>query len=263
MKAIRKLIPSPIKAPLAALRQMLVYRNYDSTKYWRDRAKSPGQAAVLWQNQQYNDLYRADQRRVIEPWVEALPSGASVLDIGCGIGVVAAMIRSMRPDIAIDAVDFEEMVTIARERTAGEEIRYIASSAEVYTGGGASYDLIVSSACYSAIRNIDHLRRSLDNGVAMLKPGGVLLLIDPFHRWNYLARAKFATRDVVAHLKPHGLELIRKAGILFWPYRVRLANSDLRGAALEAEYRRGENYLKRFGAHFWADYKILAFRKPH
>lgn len=262
MNAIRKLIPGSLKRPLASIRRMLVYKKYDSSEYWRKRASSPGQAAVLWQNQEYNDLYRADQRHIIEGWVTLLSPGAAVLDIGCGVGVVARMLRSMRSDVAIDAVDFEEMVAVAREATPqGQDINYIASSAEEYDGNGKLYDLIISSACYSAIRNIDHLRKALDNGVHMLAPGGTLLLIDPFHRWNYLARAKFATRDVLAHLVPQGMTLVEKSGVLFWPYRERLANSNYRGAELEAKFRRGERLLKTFGRHFWADYKVLAFRK--
>lgn len=261
MDAIKKMTPRSLKRLLAAIRQMLFYRDYDSSAYWRKRASSPGQAAVLWRNQEYNNLYRADQRLIIESWVEPLRSGAAVLDIGCGVGVVAGMLRSIRSDIAIDAVDFEEMIAVAREAQPAQDIHYIASSAEEYDGDGKVYDLIISSACYSAIRNIDHLRKALDNGVHMLAPGGTLLLIDPFHRWNYLARAKFATRDVVAHLGPQGMALVEKSGVLFWPYRERLANSDWKGAQLEAKFRRGEKLLKMLGQHFWADYKVLAFRK--
>jgi len=262
MKAISRRIPKSIKKPLAVIRQMLVYTSYDSSEYWRRRASSPGQAAVLWKNQEYNALYRIDQRRIIEPWVQSLPSGATVLDIGCGVGVVASMLRSIRSDIAIDGVDFEEMIAIARDQTQGQDIRYIASSAEEYKGDGQGYDLIISSGCYSAIRNIDKLKKSLDNGALMLKAGGILLFIDPFHRWNYLARAKFATRDVVAHLRHFNFKLVKKSGVLFWPFRVRLANSDLSGTELETQYRRGEWLLSRLGQHFWADYKILIFRKP-
>ncbi|MGB3538569.1 MAG: class I SAM-dependent methyltransferase [Mesorhizobium sp.] len=261
MEAIKNLIPKPIKEPLKHLRQMFTYKHYDSSEYWRKRASKPNQAAVLWKNQEYNDLYRVDQRTIIEPWVRSLPSGACVLDIGCGIGVVAGMINSIRQDITIDAVDFEEMIAVAREKNSKPGIRYIASPAEEFERDDIRYDLIISSACYSAIRDIDHLKKSLNNGARMLMPGGVMLMIDPFHRWNYLARAKFGTKDVIAHLKPHNMRLLEKSGILFWPYRVRLANSTVHGQELKAKYQIGEKLLKRLGSHFWADYKVLAFRK--
>lgn len=261
MEFLKKILPSPVKAVILAVMGTLFYRNYDSSAYWKKRAGSPGQAAVLWTNQGYNDLYRADQRRILEPWIMGLPSGAAVLDIGCGIGVVATMIRSMRADIRIHAVDFEEMIQVALSRSQGDGIDYISSSAEDYVSVDTKYDIIVSSGCYSAIRDISKLKKSLDNGVAMLKSGGVMLMIDPFHRWNYLARAKFNTNDVVAHLKPQGLTLELKSGVLFWPYRVKLADSQLEGAELEAAYRKGEAMLEHYGRHFWADYKVLAFRK--
>ncbi len=258
---IKRLVPRSVRAVLSHVKRMIVYRNYDSSKYWRDRASMPDQAAVLWLNQEYNELYRNDQRTIIEPWVKALPSDASILDIGCGIGVVASMISSMRSDIHIDGVDFEEMIAVARLHNGGSNIRYVASSAEIFTGNGSKYDLIVSSGCYSSIRDIGDLKRALENGAYMLNSGGTLLLIDPFHRWNYLARAKFSSRDVISHLKRLNLHLLRKSGVLFWPYRIRLANSNLNGSELKAKYLRGERLLGLLGRHFWADYKILIFRK--
>lgn len=257
----KKMVPRPFRIFLSHLRRMVVYQNYDSSKYWRDRASMPDQAAVLWLNQEYNALYRNDQRTIIEPWVKALPSDASILDIGCGVGVVSSMISSMRSDVHIDGVDFEEMISVASQNAYKKNIRYISSPAEIFRGDGSKYDLIVSSACYSSIRNIDSLKRALDNAAYMLNGGGTLLLIDPFHRWNYLARAKFGSKDVISHLKRLDLYLLKKSGVLFWPYRIRLANSNLNGSELKAKYLRGERLLGLLGRHFWADYKVLIFRK--
>ncbi len=261
MNLFKRIIPMPIKSIILFVLGSLFYRNYDSSVYWRARASSPGQAAVLWNNQGYNELYRTDQRLILELWLKGLPNGAMVLDIGCGIGVVASMIRSMRDDVRIHAVDFEEMIHVAMSRPECDRVDYIASSAENYIRDDVKYEMIISSACYSSIRDISLLKKALSNGAYMLAPGGVMLMIDPFHRWNYLARAKFNTNDVVAHLKPLGLTLELKSGVLFWPYRVKLADSQLEGAELEAAYRKGEAMLERYGRHFWADYKVLAFRK--
>jgi len=258
---VSKFIPRPIKVVFSNIKKMLVYENYDSTEYWRKRASCSGQAAVLWKNQGYNELYRADQGRIVEPWVRSLPQNAAVLDIGCGIGIVASMIRSMRQDVSIDAVDFEEMIAIAREKTEKLNINYVASSSEEFIGLGYKYNLIISSGCYSAIRDIAKLKKSLKNGANMLADDGIILMIDPFHRWNFLARAKFNTNDVVTYLRQFGLSLTKKSGVLFWPFRVLLSNSDYSGLKLETQYRRGERLLKILGQHFWADYKVLIFKK--
>ena len=260
-----KIIPLPIRkflvAIYATIKRMLTYKNYDSSEYWRKRATCPGQAAVLWNNQEYNELYRKDQAEILKPYIQSLQDGSKVLDIGCGIGVIASLVRSIRHDVSIDAVDFEEMITVAREQTKERNINYIASPAEDFTGCGYKYDLIISSACYSMIRDIDKLKKALKNGANMLSDNGIIVMIDPFHRWNYLARAKFNTKDVETFMKEHQLVLEKKSGILFWLFRDWLANSGFSGAKLEKRYRTGEKLLKILGQHFWADYKILIFRK--
>jgi ubiquinone/menaquinone biosynthesis C-methylase UbiE len=258
---IKSCVPAQVKAIAIRLRKMLVYHNYDSSEYWRKRASEPGQAAVLWRNQEYNQLYREDQRRIIAEVLSELPAEARVLDIGCGIGVVAKMMVEIRADIWIDAVDFEEMIAIARTNNSDPRISYISSPAEDYWTEEECYDLIVSSACYSAIRNIGTLESALDKAPRMLKHQGIVLMIDPFHRWNYLARTKYNSNDVIRRMRRHGLSLIKKSGILFWPYREWLANSNLSGNELREKYQAGERLLSLLGQHFWADYKVLVFKK--
>lgn len=258
---ISKFIPRPIKVLVSTIMQMLIYKNYDSSDYWRKRASCPGQNAVLWKNQEYNDFFRAEQIKILEPFINSLKPDSVILDIGCGIGIIASMISKMRQDVTIDAVDFEEMITNAIDRTVEQNINFIASTAEDFIGNGYHYNLIISSACFSMIRNIDNLKKSLENSAKLLASSGTIIMIDPFHRWNYLARAKFNTKDVVKHLRPFGLYLYKKSGVLFWPSRVYLANSNYSGTKLEIKYRRGEWFLKHLGQHFWADYKVLIFKK--
>ncbi len=259
---IKRSIPLPIKRMLARIKKSLIYTNYDSSLYWKKRASEPGQAAVMWKNQDYNCLYRKDQKEIINRYLERLDSGDQVLDIGCGIGVVSEMILDIRGDLKIDAVDFDEMIQVAQNKTSSGGINFIGSSAEEYFDASKRYQLILSSGCYSAIRDIRALEKSLENAVNMLDDGGIILMIDPFHRWSYLARAKYNSRDVINYLKQKGdFELLEKSGVLFWPYREWLANSAFSGKELEQRYQRGEKILKRLGSHFWADYKILAFKK--
>lgn len=245
----------------STLRRLFIYRQYDSTDYWKKRASEPGQTAVLWRNEEYNCLYRQTQRRLLAELLTGVPTHATALDIGCGIGVVAKAVTTLHPSIQIDAVDFSDMVEVARRTNADPHIQYIPSSAEAYFPGQECYDVIISSACYSAIRHIPSLERALDNAARMVKAGGIIVMIDPFHRWNYLARAKYNSTDVIRRMQSHGLALIKKSGVLFWPYRELLANSDQCGAALAKKYEQGERLLSLLGRHFWADYKVLAFRK--
>ena len=260
----RRVVPRPVRAAvLRALKpasRLLFYRQYDSSAYWRQRASGQGQARVMWQNEEFNILYRRVQRELLREYVAPLHDGARVLDIGCGIGVVARMLADLNPGVEIDAVDFPEMIAAARREFAAPSIRYVESSAERYRDESRQYDLILSSGCFSAIRDIPAMERAIQNAIAMLAPSGVLLMIDPFHRWNYLARAKYSSRQVIRLAAEQGLRLERKSGVLFWPTRERLASSPLKGEALARQFERGEWWLRRLGPHLWADYKVLVFR---
>jgi len=247
---------------IISIKKIFIYTNYDLTEYWKKRANDPDQAAVLWQNQEYNRLYREIQREIIARFLpNNLNSEYHILDIGCGIGVVAKMLTNYNPLIVVDAVDFSEMIQVAKSKNPSARITYIESSAEDYFNHGKKYDLIISSACFSAIRDVNSMKKAIINCIKMLKDDGTILMLDPLHRWSYLARVKFNSNDMEAFLKQNNLELVYKSGALFWPYRVLLANSKYSGATLEKKFKRGEWLLSKFGQHFWADYKILAFKK--
>jgi hypothetical protein len=189
-----------------------------------------------------------------------MPLKLKVQNISCSIGVVSKRILELKPVALIDAVDFEEMISKSKKTNPNESINYIRPYAEDFFFNLGAYDFIISSGCYSAIRYIRKLESAMLKGAKTLKKDVLNLLIDPFHRWNYLARAKFGTKDVVALYSKVCLRLVHKSGVLFWPYREKLANSSLQGEKLEELFLKGERRLHRWGSHFWADYKVLAFR---
>lgn len=258
---IRELLPESIEILLSKIKKIFVYKDYDSTAYWKTRAKEPRQAAVLWQNQEYNELYREIQTKIISSCIKDLKKGSKLLDIGCGIGVVSKMINDINDGVLIDAVDFSEMIKVAKLTINKPNINFIESSAEEYLHQPNTYDVVLSSGCYSAIRDINKLEKSIKNGALMLKPDGRMIMIDPFHQWSYLARAKYGTNDVVNLLRKNNLILEKKTGVLFWPFREWLANSSYIGEGLASKFRFGEKLLSLFGKHFWADYKVLVFKK--
>ena len=102
----------------------MVYQNYDSTAYWKGRASNDGQHAVLWRNEKYNQLYREDQSAILNRLLRTQHSDTKILDIGCGIGVVSKMIVDQFPNAVVDAVDFEEMVEVARQLNPHRRVSY-------------------------------------------------------------------------------------------------------------------------------------------
>jgi len=256
-----KALIRPAKILLSKLIRLFQYHNYDSTNYWKQRASCAGELAVMWQNQKYNDLYRRLQSKIISKYVLCMISGQRVLDIGAGIGIVSKMICDINPNLQVDAVDFEEMMQIARSNLEYSNVNFISSAAEDFLQSNYKYNLILSSGCYSAIRNIKSLEKSLDNAVQMLDENGIILMIDPLHRWNYLARAKYNSQDVINYLSMKGLKISKKSGVLFWPFREWLAQSKMSDESLEKNFFLGEHLLRILGKHYWADYKILVFSK--
>jgi 2-polyprenyl-3-methyl-5-hydroxy-6-metoxy-1,4-benzoquinol methylase len=266
---IKKFTPRIFKLTYSIFVKIFFYRKYDSTEYWKNRALKYGQTdkdngsqqAVMFRNEHYNKLFRKKQRDIISKTLKKKHHILKVLDIGCGIGIVSKMVTDINSNINIDAVDFHEMIEYAKKINSYSNTNYISSSAQDYYQDNKLYDLVISSGCYSAIRNINSLDKALSNCAKMVGSGGLVLMIDPFHRWNFLARAKYSSRDVIFNMQLKGFELIEKSGILFWPFRILLSNSKMNNDKLEKMFHLGEDLRRLFGKHFWADYKILLFIK--
>ncbi len=243
------------------LRLVLPHDGRDNSAYWRSRAAEAGSAAVLWRNAGYNELVREREYARIAPVLDALPAGASVLDVGCGIGEVARWIVSRRADLKLTCVDFPEMVARGeREWPHATPVQWVGASADEFSRAGA-FDLVLSSGCYSAIRDRGKCERAIAAGCAAVKPGGTLLMIDPFHGNKYLARVRMSPQEVIALVQRQGLELEHFGGILFWPFREFLSNSRWPPRWLRPMFALGERLLVRLGERRWSDYKVLRFRR--
>ncbi len=106
----------------------------------------------------------------------------SLLDIGCGDGIVSARIRERYPKNSFFLLDGSlEMLEKAKKRLKGENITFIHQSFEEYTALTAEkekYDFIYSA---HAIHHLDlvgksKLYRKIFNE---LRPGGLFLNLDP------------------------------------------------------------------------------------
>lgn len=244
------------------LRIVMPHDGGDNSAYWRRRAGDAGSAAVLWRNPDYNRLVRGREHEQISPVLAALPAGAAVLDIGCGIGEVTRWLLAQRPDLRVTGVDFPEMVErAARELPPSERLEWVGSSADTFERPGA-FDFVLSSACYSAIRDRARCEAAITAGCRAVRPGGRLLMIDPFHRSKYLARVRMGADEVVALVRAQGLALERRGGILFWPLREMLSNSRASAPFVARWFARGESWLRHLGEDCWSDYKVLLFRRP-
>ncbi|MBA2940351.1 malonyl-ACP O-methyltransferase BioC [Paenibacillus sp. CGMCC 1.16610] len=103
----------------------------------------------------------------------------SILEIGCGTGIVTSGLVEKYPKASITALDIAPgMLQAAEQRVRGSQpavrdIRFIHGDVEKWSAAAslASFDLIVSGACFQWLQNpkqtLQHLRR-------LLRPGGLL-----------------------------------------------------------------------------------------
>ena len=103
---------------------------------------------------------------------------------------------------------------------------------------------------------------AIDNCIAMLGEGCHMLMIDPFHTSYFLARAKISAEEVTRHMQDRGLSLLESGGMLFWPLRLMICDSEsLNERRTRILFNAGERLMRKLGRQIWGDYKILLFRK--
>jgi 2-polyprenyl-6-hydroxyphenyl methylase/3-demethylubiquinone-9 3-methyltransferase len=168
-------------------------------------------------------------RRRLEPLFGLDPrslrplAGLSVLDVGCGAGLLSEPLA--RLGAAVTAIDASaEMVEAARLHAAqsGLEIDYRCAAAEELVTAGERFDVVVSMEVVEHVADLAAFERAL---VALTRPGGALAL----STLNRTARA-FA------------LAIVGAEWTLRWLPR---GTHDWRRFVTPAELRRG---LKRAGA---------------
>lgn len=258
---VYSVLPRPVR--IAAKMFLALFAKpaaYDSSSYWRSRAKMPGEAAVLWHNPVYNGLFRDWQRAFLTAVAQrGQPSNA--VEVGCGVGIVTRIIADVLPNAKVHGVDFPEMIAQARDLTPQANVTYFPSTAEAYLPA-EKYDWVVSSGLYSAILDDGTRFKAMANAIDLLAPGGRLIMMDPLHRYAYLARAAMTAQEAIDFYRERGLTLESHNGALFWPFREYLSARLVEEGRTRRLYELGEKLLHLLGERWWSDYKVLVFRKP-
>lgn len=106
-----------------------------------------------------------------------LPSGAKVLDLGCGTGEITARLAAKYPAASFVGVDIEEPhLEKARARSAGfgERVRFETGDALNLAFDDATFDLVV---CRHVLQAVSDARRVLEEIRRVTRPGGRVHLI--------------------------------------------------------------------------------------
>lgn len=113
--------------------------------------------------------------------LEVIPeSGAhAMLDVACGTGLFAAMVRAHRPDLEITGVDVSpDMLDKARQRippAPGNHVRWLHGFAEDLPLSAEQFDIVT---CTNAFHLVQNSGAALQEFLRVLKPGGTLILVD-------------------------------------------------------------------------------------
>ena len=161
--------------------------------------------------------------------------GLSVLDIGCGGGLICEPMARLGATVTgIDAA--ERNVTVARLHAAGQElaIDYRESTAEAMASGGAQFDIVLALEIVEHVSDVDLFLQSCGR---LTKPGG-LVFLSTLNRtakaWALaIAGAEYALRwlprgthdwrkflkpsEVVRGLRRAGVEPQEIAGVVYGP----------------------------------------------
>jgi ubiquinone/menaquinone biosynthesis C-methylase UbiE len=110
----------------------------------------------------------------------ALQAGQSILDVGCGTGTLAVLIRRQHPDVQVTAIDPDaKALAIATRKAARAHaaIRFERAFGDQLPFAAASFDRVFSTMMFHHIHR-DEKPRVLAEIRRVLKPGGRLELVD-------------------------------------------------------------------------------------
>lgn len=132
-----------------------------------------------------------------------------ILELGCGTGVLTAMIRQRYPSALICAVDIAEGMAACLQDTRREDRNLACVVADARNfASRVPFDLVVSS---SSLHWATPLSRTMTNIEGLVKPGGqvaVAMMVDETLRELHALRRTIAPKKIPAGRLPTGEEAI-------------------------------------------------------
>jgi SAM-dependent methyltransferase len=192
---------------------------------------------LMWENEESHWWFRA-RRDILTAVVRAHTSpGARVLDAGCGTGFIAEALRNDRKVSLMDSS--LEAVRFCRKRglpAARASLRHLPYHSDTFDLVGC-FDVLYHRAAQPLESTLRELQR-------VLRPGGVLVTVEPAYQWlfgeadvldhaecrftapqlgRHLRQAGFGVRELGyfnTHLAPAiiGMRLLRRLWVRVWPW---------------------------------------------
>ncbi|PJJ76584.1 ubiquinone biosynthesis O-methyltransferase [Thermoflavifilum aggregans] len=130
---------------------------------------------ILPEKYEYDRIVDVKRLHFIRQQVEHLPIYSTILDIGCGNGVISRYLGGM--GFRVLGVDIsEKAIDQARKLNMWEHVRFEVMHAEKLTMEGAQFDVII---CSEVLEHLDHPEVLLQQINKLLKENGKLIVTVP------------------------------------------------------------------------------------
>lgn len=246
----------------AALARVKTPGDNDYGTYWNDRARRPGLSSVMWSSEDYNVLADARQKKLID---EALSDvrGKKVLDLCCGTGRIAVHVARRGADVV--GVDLACMAEAAERVNPHPQVSYVGASVESMEFPAGTFDAVVSVGSLPCICDtVEKFDQVIARVLSVLKPGGLLVVMEPFHVCPGLRRPlRMSSGAALSRLERAGLRPVAKRALLFLPFWLFMARAWWRAprAVTARLFRLGELLLRIPGTFAVSDYKMFVLAK--
>lgn len=121
-------------------------------------------------------------------------------------------------------------------------------------------------SCLSAACLAKELPDVLEKMWHWLRPGGRLMLIDPFHKWSFLARqCRLNWSEAVEILEDNGCRILHLGGLHFSLFRILLTFNRTSNWKVITNilYPLGEGFMGITSPIRFSDYKVIVSEKPY
>jgi SAM-dependent methyltransferase len=239
---------------------------YDTPAYWDMKAETySGLARSNWPSNTFNRHWDARQMQLIDGVLGDV-SGLEVADIACGTGRASRHLA--RRGARVTGLDFApRALEAARQETEAEGLAVSYREYDALSPAPPElvgrFDVGLTISCLAmACADQGVFDRALGHVASLVKPGGLLLLLEPIHRSRLLKRIlRMSAEEWIEHARAHGLALVARKVMGFVPVRLALAFRDWPDAVVRPAFWAGERLLEQSSLLApLSDYKCLLFR---